>query len=200
MIIGISGAQGQGKSTLIKAAAENNHRFESSDIQTARTLLKKWGFSLTEVNTYIPLKVKFQDALLNEHVHVLRNLSDRSGIKLVERTFADIFTYAILSVGPFNQYANWLSDYYGKCKEAQNDLFGHVVYLSGRTYVPEDDGVRSVNPEFASLSDDCIKKYSLEFAPNERKVSLVSNDDLTARVNILNDIVRQEAGKLWHQG
>lgn len=199
MIIGISGSQGQGKSTLIKAATESGSRFSSPDIQTSRNLLKDWGFSLTEVNTYMPLKIKFQDQLLENHRRVLKNLNNGSGIHLVERTFADIFTYAVLSVGPFNQYSPWLSDYYEQCKESQRELFQHVVYLSGRTYTPEEDGVRSINTHFANLADTCIEKYTREFAESSKTVSNIGTPTLTARVNVLNEISRSLGGQLWHQ-
>ena len=175
MIIGISGAQGQGKSTLIKAAVERNSRFDAPDIQTSRNLLKDWGFTLAEVNTYMPLKIKFQDELFARHERTLHGLSARSGVFLVERTFADIFTYAVLSVGPFNEHSEWLSHYYYRCQEAQGRLFDHMIYLSGRTYKPEEDGVRSTNVHFAKLADSCIEQYTQEFAPSIKRYGAACN-------------------------
>ena len=197
MIIGISGSQGQGKSTLIKAATENNRRFSAHDVQTSRNLLKRWDITLGEVNAYMPLKIKFQDQLIEDHIRTLRLINQSSGIHLVERTFADIFTYAVLSVGPFNEYSEWLSDYYNQCKEAKLEYFDRVIYLNGRVYTPESDGVRSTNPHFANLADMCIYRYSKEFSA---RVVTISNPHLTARVNVLNESLRELGDGLWHQG
>lgn len=168
MLVGISGAQGQGKSTLINATVEKKpYLVEKADVQTARVLLNQWDYSLTEVNKYMPLKQKFQIELYQRHMEALNALafkSDKDGKHiLVERTFADIFVYALVSMGPFNEYSEWLNVYYNLCKDAQSDFLDKVVYLSGRTYVPEDDGVRSTNEHFSSMVDELIKKYTLDF-------------------------------------
>jgi len=168
MIIGISGAQGQGKSTLIKAAlGSTEYNFRDGELQTARTLLSDMGYTLTEVNKYMPLKVKFQEQLLSNHSANIQSLiqvsHDRDDIYLVERTFADIFNYALLSLGPFNEYSEWLNEYYEQCKKAQDECFDSVVFLSGRDYTPEEDGVRSINSHFSALTDFLIRKYTMAF-------------------------------------
>lgn len=169
-IVGISGAQGQGKSTtideVIKADPDN---FSKISAQTSREILNEWGYKLSDVNAYIPLKINFQNELLKRHRRILfsykNNLPSENKFFLVERTFADIFTYALVTVGPFNQYSAWLNQYYEKCKEAQK-IFSAVIYLSGRDYVPEDDGVRSINTHFSNMVDNLVVKYNREFSFN----------------------------------
>lgn len=197
MIIGISGAQGQGKSTLIKAAVECNSTFNAPTIQTSRNILNTWGFTLNEVNRYMPLKIKFQEQLLDEHCRALNNLN--SGVHLVERTFADIFAYAILGLGSFNEYSDWLDEYYIKCRDAQLRFFDHVVYLFGRDYTPEDDGVRSTNKHFSSIVTNLIERYIIEFFPLEYEngYSFIDSKRVDDRVDELNRIVHNIGRSKW---
>jgi len=164
MIIGISGAQGQGKSTLIQAAIEKDSRVVDSKLQTSRHLLENWNYSLPEINKYLPLKIRFQENLLLNHIQSLHGFLQQENTILVERTFADIFVYALVSVGPFNEYSDWLNNYAMECQAAQQRLFDWSIYLSGRDYIPEEDNVRSVNPHFTAMVDSLIKKYTVEFS------------------------------------
>lgn len=190
-IVGISGSQGQGKSTTIADVVAANENVDTLDVQTARAALKDWGYSLTEVNSFMPLKVKFQEELLTRHMNALGFPKDWDGVWLVERTFADIFNYALVSVGPFNEYSDWLNDYAERCAAAQEKYFDHVVLLSGREYVPENDGVRSVNEHFAGLVDFVIQNYTVRFGwdgDKNDKVTFVQDGSREGRTKIISDI------------
>ncbi len=192
-IVGVSGAQGQGKSTLIASIVERYPSVDSYNIQTARELLSDWGYSLTEVNAYMPLKIKFQEELFDRHCGYLEKVikpnTYHGPILLVERTFADIFTYALTSVGPFNNYSTWLNEYADRCRIAQLKYFSHVVFLSGREYVPHDDGVRSINRHFSNLTDYLILHYTNEFSKGyESRITFITEPDLELRTLQLIDI------------
>lgn len=187
-IIGVSGAQGQGKSTLIREAVAKSDRIHALDIQTARTVLKEWNYSLAEVNAFMPLKINFQEELFKRHSEVLLRAKNHQGVFLVERTFADIFNYALTSVGPFNHYSGWLDEYANRCEQAQKELFDHVIFLSGREYIPEDDGVRSTNKYFSALTDYLIHIYTIKFGWDGKendKVTFLNFPDLDKRVDFL---------------
>ena len=185
-IIALSGAQGQGKSTVLSSLKEEGEA--TVDLKTSRSILNDWGYTLTEVNGYIPLKIKFQNTLFNLHYTSLDSINqDYSGPVFVERSFADIFVYALVSVGPFNEYSNWLNEYYEKCKEAQRYHFYEVVYLTGREYTPEDDGTRSTNVHFSSMVDELIYKYTEMFANDESPFIALDSNDHKERVEILKD-------------
>lgn len=201
-IIGISAAQGQGKSTMIKLAVEENKSLSHLNIQTARDVLQEWGYTLTEVNKYMPLKVKFQDELFVRHYNALMDAKNKSGTFLVERTFADMFSYALISVGPFNEYSRWLGEYADMCNDAQETLFDHVIFLSGREYTPEEDGVRSTNLLFSQLTDYLIQTYTIKFSQaytiefsqdrkKNDKVTFLDVADLRKRVDFLNELCKK---------
>jgi hypothetical protein len=189
MIIGVSGAQGQGKSTLISDCDASNSGGRKLWLQTSRKLLIDWGYTLGDVNKYAPLKVKFQDEIIKRHekslIWALEQASEAKHVFLSERTFADIFTYALASIGPHNEYSNWLDEYAEKCSEAQKKYFHTVLFLQGREYVPEDDGVRSVNIHFAHLANSMILHYAETFSNND-SLLVVNVSDRKSRVQHLN--------------
>lgn len=191
MIIGISAGQGQGKSTLIREAIKYNSNIKDPTIQTSRVILKDWGYSLTEINKYMPLKIKFQEEFIKRHVESLTSPKNSNLTFLVERTFADIFAYTLLSVGPFNEYSDWLNEYAIICKDAQQEMFDHVVFISGRDYEPEDDGVRSINPHFSNLADYLIKYYTESFSKDKTDITAITHPELDKRVFELQEIVEK---------
>ena len=189
MIIGISGAQGQGKSTLIKAAIEQSEPpYVDMQLQTARGVLNDWGYTLDEVNGYMPLKLKYQDELFERHYEAFGYTYYQKDYFLAERSFADIYTYALASVGPFSVHSKWLNEYYEKCRKAQREIFSHVVFLSGRVYSPEYDGVRPINTQFSDMVDFLIRKYTQEFSGNT--AVMVDEPSIAGRLEELNKIVK----------
>ena len=193
MIVGISAGQGQGKSTLINALCELDG-FERLELQTSREILKEWGYTLDEVNRYLPLKQRFQEECLRRHTKALNqghgspfdsdNETPYETILLVERTFSDIYAYTVLGMGAFNEYSEWLHNYGLQCAQAQNAYFNEVVFMTGRTYTPEDDGVRSINQDFSDVANHLIKKYTLQFS----EASVIDTAGLDERVANMRNI------------
>lgn len=180
MLFAISGSQGQGKTTVIDQLRSKNYDIILN--QTSRSILKDWGYSLNEVNRYLPLTIKFQDEILKRHISNIE-FAANSPIKYIgERSFADIFSYALFVIGPFNEYDNWLNDYFEKCKEAQATYISKVFYLTGRSYKPANDGVRSINIHYSSAVDSLILDTLKKFNSN---VIEINQTDLTERVEII---------------
>lgn len=152
----ISGSQGQGKSTVLNTLAQRG--YSVVERKTSRSILAELGMTLAEVNAHHPLTRWFQEEVLNRHVESMKPLIDSPGVHFMERSFADIFVYSNISVGPFNQHNSWHEDYYGRCLEAQSQ-FSAIYHLTGRTYVPQEDGVRSTNSHFAGMVDREILHY-----------------------------------------
>lgn len=152
----ISGSQGQGKSTVLNTLASRGYSVVEQ--KTSRSILKELGMTLAEVNAYNPLTRYFQELVLDRHLENMKPLMDSPGLHFMERSFADIFVYCNISVGPFNVHNPWSEDYYARCLEGQS-IFSSVYHLTGRTYVPQEDGVRSTNPHFAGMVDREIFNY-----------------------------------------
>lgn len=195
MIVGISGAQGQGKTTVIKKLVElYPDEYYDFSIQTSRNLLADYDLTLDQINKYLPLKVQYQDRLFRNHLGSIKGSGQATTLKgkvrLIDRTFSDIFVYALVSVGAFNEYSVWLNSYYEDCKNAQKELDG-VFYLTGRDYTPEYDSVRSTNIHFSSMVDQLIRKYTFGFANSNGIVEMVEESDLEKRVEIIHNNIQK---------
>lgn len=192
MLVGISGSQGQGKTTVCNNLQQLG--FNVVQNKTSRSILNDWGYTLDEVNRYAPLTVKFQDEVLRRHIEFNREAASGDKINFSERTFADIFSYALFVVGPFNKYDTWLNEYYEKCKAAQN-MYSKVIYLSGRTYKPQEDGVRSINIHYTSAVDTLIYSYIKDFCRHERgapeRCFTIKTPDHDERIKQILEIIKQ---------
>jgi predicted ATPase len=146
----ISGSQGQGKTTVLNTLAAMN--YSVVERKTSRSILKEWDMTLGEVNRHPPTTRYFQEEVLKRHMESMKPLVQDEQLHFMERSFADIFTYAVLAIGSFNEYNNWMEDYYEQCVEAQSK-FHSIYHLTGRTFVPQEDGVRSTNRFNAEIVD-----------------------------------------------
>jgi predicted ATPase len=180
----ISGSQGQGKSTVLNTLAGMNYNVVQQ--KTSRSILKEWGYTLNEVNRYPPLTRAFQDEVLSRHVKSIQPLLDSDERHFMERSFADIFVYANLAIGSFNEYNGFMEDYYGRCVEAQS-MFHSIYHLTGRTFLPEDDGVRSTSRFFGATVDreilQCLRDMNSEIGANQL-LSIALPDNLD-RVHVI---------------
>lgn len=183
----ISGSQGQGKSTVLNTIASRG--YSVVERKTSRSILKELGMTLAEVNAHHPLTRYFQEEVLNRHMESMKPLMDSPGLHFMERSFADIFVYSNVSVGPFNQHNGWHEEYYGRCLEAQS-CFSAIYHLTGRTFVPQEDGVRSTNPHFGGMVDreiyHYLKKMDEEIGRNQL-VSIALSDNEERVWTILKD-------------
>lgn len=184
MIISICGSQGQGKSTILQKLQDSNHLVIKN--KTARGILESWGTTLEEVYSDKNMCVKFHDEILYRHAQLCNEYKKLNEIYFIERSYADIFSYALAVLGPFNVYASWLNEFYEKCKRQQQD-FAAVIYLTGRKYTPEHDGVRSVNMHFNEMIDASLKKYLTDFAM-DKIVFTVTSTSVEERLSDINQI------------
>lgn len=191
MLVGISGSQGQGKSTVCDSLMQRG--FKVVQNKTSRSILSDWGYTLNEINSYQPLTVKFQDEILVRHIRTNVAAAESSDLYVSERTFADIFVYSLFVLGPFNAYSNWLNEYYYKCMEAQR-MYSGIVYLTGRQYTPQNDGVRSINQHYTTAVDDLINKYLHDFSLDDvisSPVWVINHPDNETRVNQICSLVNK---------
>lgn len=188
MLITVSGAQGQGKSTVLSALAERGHLIVPN--KTARGILADWSTTLEQVYSDKLLAVKFHETILERHAQMCKQYKESSDVAFIERSYADIFSYALAVLGPFNTYSAWLNDFYFRCARQQSD-FSAVIYLTGRDYIPEEDGVRSTNIHFTEAVDSSIKKYLKKFSDTTltHRVFEVSSDSTERRVEQIESIV-----------
>ena len=151
MLISIAGSQGSGKSTVLKALDELGYNI--IERKTARSIINDWGVTLDAINQDLDLKMAFQMELVERKFKDEVELAYSEELYFTERTFADLFTYALISFGQYNQYDKWIDTYYKTCKDSCTN-FSHVYYLQAKfSHNIENDGVRSVNEHYSRMVD-----------------------------------------------
>jgi predicted ATPase len=182
-LIAICGSQGQGKTTVLASLQELGYTV--SFPKTSRSILNEWDVSLEEVNRNPQLKMKFQDEIIQRHYLHNMQFVDTPAIVFTERSFADIFVYTILSLGPFNEFSQWLDEYYERCKDYQK-IYQNIFKLEGRVDDVENDGVRSVNRHFTQSVDTLLRYYLDDFGVN---VNIIDDPDHESRIKLISDWV-----------
>lgn len=195
-IVSICGAQGEGKTTVLNELKTLGYGVVER--KTSRSILADLDMTLEEVNKYPPLTKYFQNLIIERHSQIFLKRAQAehqmtpdlfgNDIIFIERSFADIFTYALMALGSFNDYSDYMNEYYEKCKVLQNK-FDKVICLRGRVTEDaqaESDGVRSVNKHFIRVVDSSIRRYASEMSPGNYHE--VNTPNLAARVSSILDI------------
>lgn len=174
MLIAISGSQGTGKSTLINALP-----YDKITRKTSRSVLSDWGVTLSQVNNDRPLTVKFQDEILKRKIEDEASAVSSSAVCVTERTYADLFVYALVAIGKDNEYSDWLDQYYERCMEAQKS-YTDVFYITAGHFRPVDDGVRAVNRHYSVMVDAMMQHYTTEMSG--RGIHVITTPQLDERI------------------
>jgi predicted ATPase len=166
MLIAISSSQGAGKTTCI--AALKDAGYGTVERKTSRSILSDWGVSLSDVNSNPDLTIKFQEEILTrkwaDDVY-----ANTQGVSVVftERSFVDLWTYALVALGSHNQYSDWLDEYYRKCIVAQQ-IYDKVYYLTAGHFKVEADGVRGANRHYSRMVDTVMYDYYKQMTRPDR--------------------------------
>lgn len=180
-LIAVSGSQGTGKSTLIDALSYNK-----ITRKTSRSVLSDWGVTLSEVNNDRALTIRFQDEILKRKQEDERMGADSSDVFITERTYADLFVYALVAIGKDNEYSDWLNDYYRRCLAAQS-TYQHVFYLTGGHFAPVNDGVRAVNVHYSWMVDACMASYTKRMS--EDNTIVIDTPNLQQRIHVVDTTI-----------
>lgn len=160
MIFAVAGSQGSGKTTVIRGLGDRGYNVVER--KTARSVLEDWGVTLDEVNQQLNLKMDFQEELLRRKI--ADDLQkDSYEINFTERSFADLFTYALVNIGQYNECSSWLDDYFTACAKAQNHYDG-IFYIKSGFFQVQNDGVRSINQHYSEVYDLALKHFTHKLA------------------------------------
>ena len=183
MLIAISGSQGSGKTTTLNKLKELG--FTTVERKTSRSILNDWGVSLKEVNENAELTLKFQEEItLRKYQDEMEYVSSSEWV-FTERTHADLFTYALISLGKDNHHNDWLNTYYQTCKE-HNQSYASVFYIRAGHFVPEHDGVRGSNIHYSRMVDLTMLDITTQMI-NENKLSIIDTPILDKRVSCIRE-------------
>lgn len=181
MLVAISGSQGSGKSTILNEIKKLG--YNTIERKTSRSILEEWGVTLQEVNENPTLTTKFQDEIIaRKNADEARPLKTEE-LFFTERTYADLFTYSLVSLGVHNTYSKWLDEYYEKCMR-YNQSYGLVYYLRAGQFNVVHDGVRGSNKHYSRMVDLTMLDFTKQMTHNS-KLTVIETPDLEQRVNII---------------
>jgi len=177
MLVAISGSQGAGKSTVLHALEKLGHNVVSR--KTSRSIMSDWGVTLEQVNNDYELTMKFQDEILRrkfDDEKFSHDFNPEEQVWFTERTYADLFTYALITLGKENAYSDYVDSYYDLCKEKQ-ESYAHVFYIEGGIFDVVHDGVRGSNQYYSVMADLTMRKFTWMMSPSFTPITVAHIDD-----------------------
>lgn len=190
MLISITGSQGAGKSTLITEL--ENRGFLTVQRKTSRSIMAEWNVTLEQVNNDHDLTIKFQDEILKRKSEDETKAVNSSYVWITERTYADLFTYALITLGKENKYSQWIDEYYEKCKQAQETYDG-LVYLTSGQFEIQHDGVRGSNQHYGRMVDLIMDDVTLDIT-RHCPIRTLTRSDMNYRIHEVENMVENIVG------
>jgi len=181
MLIAISGSQGSGKSTILKRIKDLG--FNTVERKTSRSILDEWGVTLQQVNNDYELTIRFQEEIIErKRTDELESITS-SNLFFTERTFADLFSYSLITLGKDNSFNTWLNTYYTKCMK-YNQGYSLAFYLKAGYFLIEDDGVRGSNTHYSRMVDLIMLDFTQQMT-HPSKLNIIDTPTLEQRINII---------------
>lgn len=181
MLVACAGSQGSGKTTVLKEL--NAIGYPIIQRKTSRSILSDWGVSLDQINNDPTLTMRFQDEILKRKFMDEKIAIESNEIIFTERTYADLFTYALVSLGKNNQFDDWLNEYYFKCARFQQS-YDKVFYLTAGHFAITNDGVRGANKHYSTMVDLTMREFTQQMTPSSR-LNILSTPILRERTTIM---------------
>jgi predicted ATPase len=169
MIIGLSGAQGGGKSSLLAELQRRGHSVDQFRVSRAVQASLGWD-SLERVMDDPHQMMVFQEEVFRQKLKNDSALVSSSDVILTERTFADVYAYAALWVNNFLQQdllsrqrgTLWLNNFFENCADAQAKTYGAVLLLPLMSHVVFENDPHRAKPEDAQFVYSQIESLKYE--------------------------------------
>jgi len=174
-IVGLSGAQGGGKSSLLNELKSRGYQIDDFRVSRAVQAQLKWDSLDRVMDTWDTMQAFQEEVFAQKRMNDLAiRENGKPGMVLTERTFADIYAYTQSWVWKFIDRDEvsetdglfWLNSYYRKCKDAQHEcyaatlllpLMSHVIFEEDPHRAKKEDAER-VFEEITRFTD--VSKYA----------------------------------------
>lgn len=169
-LVGVSGAHGVGKTTILKAITElGNSVIRVDDFSVPRSVQDDYGMTLAEVVADQDRIPEYQDRIIarkSERNAHLRDSMWPDEIVFVDRTGVDFFAYANQWLHPERpaKHMEWLAAYEKKCAESMKE-YDLVIYIPPMDFpfVPE---VQRATADTQRLNADFCEQFLYQYRPN----------------------------------
>ena len=183
MLVAVSGSQGCGKSSVLEQIEKINGNVIKR--KSSRSILSDWGISLAEINNDQLLTMKFQDEITKRKFEDEQEAIASNDIWFTERTHADLFTYALATLGCNNAHSDWVNSYYNRCF-SYNQSYAAVYYIQGGSFSVVHDGTRGTNSHYSKLIDLTMLDVTKQMIHGS-KLQVITTADLQVRANMISE-------------
>lgn len=201
-VIAISGAHGSGKSTLLEAL--KGRGFAVDDFKVSRAVQAALGYStLQEATSTADRVIEFQTRIITEkHQHDLALLA-KPGIILVERSFADIWTYtshwiwSLESKGDihYTKAVQFTSSFLKDCIAYQQAIYGGVVLVPLMPHIKREDDPNRADYSFADEHFDGTRKFQERTFANSVRTLIIDTKTVEQRVDQVEQFIKSLEGQ-----
>lgn len=189
MLVAISGSQGAGKSTILTELAGLG--FNVIERKTARSIMTEMfpGMSLDDIYANPITSIDWQNAILHRKLEDEKAAMASDKLWFGERSYADLFSYALMAVGKNNAYSDWLDEYFEICKH-YNQAYLHVFYIAGGIFKPVADGVRGTNKHYQTMIDQTLTRVTQQMFETDgehfgKKFTTIFDSEISARTHAI---------------
>ena len=196
-VVGISGAQGGGKSSLLNEL--KGRGYEVDEFRVSRAVQAQLGWaSLDRVMSSFETMTTFQEEVFKQKYEndlALAKIPSH-GMILTERTFMDVYAYAqswtwkFVDEGiDFEVGSRWLSAYSRKCMSAQMECYAGTILL------PLMDHVVFENDPHRAKKEDAARVYE-EVASVAQRLKFSGHQSFVLSAKSIHDRADQVEGYL----
>ena len=178
MLIAVAGAQGSGKGTILAGLADQGYTVIPR--KTSRSILEEWDVTLDQVNNDHELTARFQSEITQRKFDDELDAMQSDELILTERTHADLFTYALITLGLNNQFSNWVDQYYLTCRDYTRQ-YHHIVWVPSGMFPVKSDGVRGANKHYSHMAD-IVMLDATKGMVDDDKISYITTSGVDDRV------------------
>ena len=176
MLFAVAGSQGSGKSSVL--AGLESRGYEVMQRKISRSVLADWNVTLEEVNTNLPLSLKFQDEVVKRKAEDECQAVVSDNIVFTERSYMDSFVYYLFTFGCQESMSGKINDYHQLCAGC-NETYTSVFFLPSGRFKTVADGVRGTNPHYVKAVDMILKQQTIDYSSD---VYDVVSDSIVMRV------------------
>ena len=181
MLVAIAGSQGAGKSSVLAELAKQG--YQTITRKTSRSILTDWNVTLDQINSDSDLTKKFQEEIIIRKFNDEYEAVNSPNIVFTERTYGDLFTYSLFSIGKYNEFNEWTDNYFEQCMRYQQSYHA-VYYITAGHFVPVADGVRAANRHYSKLVDLAMLDVTQQMTLS-KKLNVVTTANLAERVALI---------------
>lgn len=171
MIVGVSGPQGSGKTTMLNALGDANPSWIIDPYKASRQVQEQFAvLNLLEAINTPDGMMRFQQAVLDQKHKNLLLMKEQllpNQTLFTERTFADISAYAQLWAYDLVDSKRWLLEdaigftthFTKQCNELQNRWFDVVVHLPRMPHIVEENDPRRAPATMVDFIDAQLNQF-----------------------------------------